>query len=307
MTSSTNVFEPVAIIGASSMVASRFCDLVKKDLKFVEGDVSGKNPIDITSATSTLNFFKKNDFNSVILFSAYTDVDSAEAQRGDKAGICWKINVEGVKNIAMACKKFNRKLIFISTDFVFDGLNGPYAEDAPVGKNPKLVSWYGITKIEGEKIIKKTLKDVIILRISYPYRGKFEEKEDVLKRIVKMAQKGSLYPMFADQKITPTFIDDLAPVIKLLLEEDQSGIFHVASPKVTTQYDLTKKTLSVFNFKNIKVEKGSLKSFLKIKGRTPRPINGGLKSQKISELGFTPTDWENGIKIVYNQSKGKLV
>lgn len=298
---------PIAVIGAGSMVGSRFCDLTRDELTLIEADLNGQNIVDITSEKSVEDFFKTHNFDSLILFSAYTDVDGAEAQRGDKNGSCWKINVLGVKNIVLACKKFNRKLIFISTDFVFDGKNGPYNEDETIGKNLKDISWYGITKIEGEKFIQKNLKDAIILRIAYPFRGRFEAKDDILKRVLKLAFEKKLYPMFADQKITPTFIDDLPQAFKTIIKKEGSGTFHVTSPKITTQYELAKKLLSIFGLKNVKVEKGSLVDFLKSGKRTPRPINGGLKNSKIIKLGFTPTDWDEGIKKVHEQTGGVLI
>lgn len=298
---------PIAVIGAGSMVGSRFCDLTRSELKLIEADINGQNPIDITSETSVEDFFANHKFDSVILFSAYTDVEGAEAQRNDKNGICWKINVDGVENIVNACQKYGRKLFFISTDFVFDGKNGPYNEENPTGKNPKDISWYGITKIEAEKFIQRNLTDAVIIRISYPFRGRFEGKDDILKRILKMAKVNKLYPMFADQKITPTFIDDLPGAFKTIIKKERNGIFHVSSPKITTQYELTKKTLSVFGFNNVKVEKGSLVDFLKSGGKTPRPINGGFNVAKISKLGFTPTSWDEGIKKVFDQTKGDLI
>lgn len=298
---------PIAVIGAGSMVGSRFCDLTRSEFTLIEADVNSQNAVNITSEKSVEDFFKNHDFGSLILFSAYTDVEGAEAQRGDKNGICWKINVNGVSNIVKACMIYNRKLVFISTDFVFDGKDGPYSEDDPTGKNPKDISWYGITKIEGEKYIQKNLNDAIILRISYPYRGRFENKDDILKRILKLAIENKLYPMFADQKITPTFIDDLPEAFETILRNELNGTFHVTSPKITNQYELTKKTLSVFGIKNVKVKKGYLIDYLKSGDRTPRPINGGLKNSKIISLGFTPTSWDDGIKKVFEQTKGDLI
>lgn len=298
---------PIAVIGAGSMVGSRFCDLTRGELTLIESDVSGQNAIDITSEKSVEEFFKDHDFGSLILFSGYTDVDGAEAQRGDKSGICWKINVNGVENIVRACKKYNRKLIFISTEFVFDGTNGPYSEDDKVGEDLDKISWYGITKMEGEKIIESSLKDSLILRITYPYRGKYEKKDDIFKRILKLAKEGKLYPMFGDQKTTPTFIDDIPKAFELILTKNQKGIFHIASPKIASWYEIARLLLKTFGLDPNSVEKGSLKEFLKSKGRTPRPINGGFNVSKIVNLGFTPTSWDEGIKIIFEQSKGKLI
>ena len=287
------------------MVGSRFCELYGDHL--IKADLRGKIYIDITSSKQVGDFFKRHTFEWLILFSAYTDVDAAEKQRGNKKDLCWQINVDGVKNIVKACKKYLRKLILISTDFVFDGTHGPYSENETTGPDLNKVSWYGITKIKAEKIIKNSLKDFIILRISYPYRAKFLEKDDIAKRILRLYKTGQLYPMFYDQKITPTFIDDIPKAIKLLMAKNQIGIFHLASPEVTSQYEFARKIILVFDGNSPEISKSSVKEFFKKEGSTPRPINGGLKVQKISNLGFRPTSWQEGINKIYNQSKGKLI
>ena len=99
MTSVSSPKVTCAVIGASSMVASRFCDLSKNHLALIKGDLNGEIPIDITQEKSVSDFFNNHDFDWVLLFSAFTDVDGAEKQRGSKSGLCRKINVEGVKNV----------------------------------------------------------------------------------------------------------------------------------------------------------------------------------------------------------------
>lgn len=296
----------VAVVGSASMVGSRFCQLAKNDMELITADLQGQNPIDIIDKKSVENFFKVHKFDWLILFSAYTDVDGAEKQRNDTKGTCWQINVKGVDNIVQACKKNKVKLIFISTDYVFEG-DGPSREDEKVSPNPEKISWYGQTKIEGEKMITKNLEDYIILRIAYPYRERFEAKDDIVKRFLKLYRDNKLYPVFADQIITPTFIDDLFPAILLLIQKNQKGIFHVASPKTTTPYQLARKAISVFGGNPNVVPKGSLREFLKNPDITPRPIKGGLGVDKIKSLGFTPTSWDGGIEIIFRQSQGQLI
>ena len=307
MTSVSSPKITCAVVGASSMVASRFCDLSKDHFVLIEGDLNGKIPIDITQQKSVSDFFKNHDFDWVLLFSAFTDVDEAEKQRNDNKGLCWKINVEGVKNVVSECNNNKKNLLFISTDFVFDGSNGPYDEDSPAGPDLNKVSWYGITKLEAEKLIGKNLNDYIILRISYPFRGPFSQKDDQVKRIVRLYDAGNLYPMFYDQTITPTFIDDVASAISLLFKKGARGIFHLASPRTTNQLEFAKKVLETFGKDAGKLEKGSIVDFLKESSTTPRPVKGGLKINKIKELGFLPTDWEKGIEAVFAQSGGKLI
>jgi len=296
-----------AVIGASSMVASRFCDLTKNNFNLVKGDLSGKIAVDITREKSVSDFFKNHKFDWVLLFSAFTDVDEAEKQRNDKKGLCWKINVEGVKNVASECKKNKKNLLFISTDFVFDGSGGPYDENSPAGPDLDKVSWYGITKLEAERLIQKTLRKFIILRISYPFRGPFSGKDDQVKKILRLYDAGNLYPMFYNQTITPTFVDDVAPAVSLLFKKGARGIFHLASPKITNHFEFAKKVLETFGKDTDELKQGSIVEFLKNPSATPRPVNAGLKVEKLRKLGFLPTDWEKGIEAVFLQSGGKLI
>ena len=298
---------PLAVIGSSSMVGSRFCELASTSFNLCKADLKGVVSIDITKKASVENFFKTYDFEWLILFSAFTDVDAAEKQRGDKNGLCYQINVKGTANVVDACKNSNRKLIFISTDFVFDGQNGPYSEESQPGGDLDKISWYGLTKIEAENYVRENLANFLILRIAYPYRGRFEGKDDIAKRILRLYQVGQLYPMFTDQIITPTFIDDIAEAVKLLISSAQEGIFHLVSPRETTQFEFAEELIRVFKGDSSKIQKGSIIDFLKAPGYTPRPINGGLKVDKINALGFIPTDWQEGIKIIHEQSKGQLV
>lgn len=299
----------IAVIGSNSMVGSRFTELYeeKNSIPLVKADLNSQVKIDITDKNSTEDFFKNQNFDVVVLFSAYTDVDEAQKQKGNKNGICWKINIEGSQNVADAAKKYNKKLIFISTEFVFDGTLGPYKEEDPVATDENSISWYGYTKVEAEKVIKSKLPDAVILRITYPYRGKFAAKDDFAKSILRKYRENTLYPMFDDQVWTPTFIDDVAPAIELILKSNESGIFHLASPTTTTPYQFAQELLKTFKEDPTKVQKGSIKEFLKNPNSTPRPANGGLKVEKIKSLGFTPTDWKEGIKKIFSQSKGQLI
>lgn len=288
------------------MVGSRFCELAEPDFKLIKADFKGEIPVDITKEESVFDFFKKHGFSWAILFSAFTDVDAAEKQRHDKDNSCWQINVEGTKNVVRACQKTGRNLIFISTDFVFDGTRGPYDEEDITGLPDKL-SWYGLTKLEAEEIVRKDLKNYIILRITYPYRGKFAPKDDLAKRILRLYRNQALYPMFTDQITTPTFIDDLAPGLSLLINGNQTGIFHLASPEIATQYDFAKEVVSVFGGDPNEVKKGLLREFARNPNSAPRPVNGGLKVDKIIKAGFKPTNWKEGISKIYEQSQGELL
>ncbi|MBI2012705.1 sugar nucleotide-binding protein, partial [Candidatus Curtissbacteria bacterium] len=132
-------------------------------------------------------------------------------------------------------------------------------------------------------------------------------KDDIIKRILRLYKKDNLYPMFTDQLFTPSFIDDLAPATKLLLNKKLSGIFHLASPKTTSQYEFACEVISVFGGDPQHVKKASVVDFLRKRGMTPRPQNGGLVVAKIIKAGFLPTDWKKGTREVFRQSGRQLL
>ena len=282
----------LAVIGSTSMVGSQFCEESQKEANLIKGDLP---QVDITSKDLVENFFK-NDFDTVILFSAFTDVNAAERQRKNKTEPCWQVNVQGTKNVADACRRFNRKLISISTDFVFDGASGPYSETDSTGPDMDKVSWYGITKIEAEKALMATVSNYIILRIAYPYSGRDTGKDDLVLRILKLYQQGNLYPMYVDQTITPTYIPDIAPALLLLLKKNFSGIIHLASPQPVSQYEFARVLIEKAKARGPHLlSQKSVDDDLKKEGATPRPKNSTLKVDKIKSFGFTPTDWHQGI------------
>ena len=298
----------LGVIGSSSMVGSRFCELILSQFDLIEADLHGEIIVDLTKRETVKDFFEKQEFSWVILLSAFTDVDEAEKQRNDQNGNCWQINVEGTRNVLSFCQRYNRKLLFISTDFVFDGENGPYSEDDEPGGRMEKISWYGLSKLKAERVVKENLKDFVIMRISYPYRAKFAPKDDFAKTILRRYRMGTLFPMFADQKITPTFIDDLAAAVALIIRENRRGFFHLASPQVTNPYDFACELITVFGGDVEEVQKGSLvKSFNKKEVIAPRPVNGGLKVARISKAGLAPTGWRQGIRRIFDQSNGQLI
>lgn len=303
LTSRNNSSLTLASIGSDSMVGSRFSELSGDKFNLIEANPFSKIRIDITDRDSINSFFGNYKFDYFILWSAFTDVDEAEKQRGDKSGLCWRLNVESVSDLADLGLKHKRKFIFISTDFVFDGTSGPYSETDPPGGDLSKISWYGITKLEAEKNIQQKLSDYLILRISYPYRAKFDKKEDFARAILKRYQEGNLYPLFFDQKLTPTFIDDLSPALELLINKRQKGVFHLASSEVTTPYEFGRYLIEKIGGDPKRIEKGSLEDQMKNSDVAPRSINGGLKVEKISKLGFVPTNWKVGIEKVLSDFK----
>ncbi len=272
----------ILAFGADGLVGSRFTDLYHKDTQVITPKVT---ELDITDKKALREYFAKNssDFDCVINFAAITDVDGAEKERGNEEGLTWKVNVGGVENIASECRKHSKYLIQISTDFVFPGSEatpGPYTEDDTLPTSPERIGWYGWTKRVAEERAEKIWEKTAILRITYPYRAQYAPKIDFARNILELFDEGRLYPMFSDQQMTPSFIDEIAKVLYLLIEEKKTGVFHSASADVTSPYEFASYLLEKARGVKGVVKKGSMQEFLKAPGRTPRSRLAGLKVEK---------------------------
>ncbi len=296
------------VIGAKSLVGSRFLELSEGRITAIDSD-----QLDITNSLQIEEVLNKFPGKSVINFAGATIVEAIEKDRPKdpsnqdelSQNVAYKVNVLGAGYIVAACKKLNKFPIFISTGFVFDGKNGPYNEDSPVASDPGEVSWYGWTKVLAEKVVAQAGIDYLTVRISYPYRSHYGGKSDFARNFLNLydsVQKGERewYPIFTDQTLTPTFIDDLPQAILTLVENETKGIYHITSPAVTTPYEfyceLLKVARGVENPESL-VPKGSLVEFQKSHPTlAKRPLHGGEKTEKIQALDFTPTNWKEGIK-----------
>ena len=165
--------EKVLVFGGSGLVGSRFVELAKANNIIL---APRQNSVDILKVSSLEKYFKKNKdkFDSVINFAAFTNVFEADKQRSKKSALSWKLNVQSAENVARVCKKYNKFLIHISTDFVFydtDKDPGPFREDRDLSKNSDKLSWYGWTKLQGELSVREINSRSAIVRIVYPFRA----------------------------------------------------------------------------------------------------------------------------------------
>lgn len=285
--------------GLSGLVGSRIIELLKDKYKFV--DFSLNTNINILDIRQLEDAFQQNsDAIAVIHMAAFTDTNAAWAQKGDKSGLCYQLNVGGTENILELCKKYDKYLIHISTDFVFDGQKkGSYTET----DQPKPIEWYGETKYWAEKFVLDSKHKSAIVRIAYPYCAKFAEKSDIVRKIIDGFKNGNLYPMFADQVITPTFIDDIAKGIEFFIKKQPEGIFHLVGSTSLSPYDMCLKIAKVFGFDQNLVKKGSLKSYIENSpsGSRPWQMNGAVSNHKVTKLGIKIKTFDEGLKEMKKQ------
>ena len=284
--------------GLSGLVGSRVVD-INTDFEFK--DASLNTGIDILNKNQLFSFFNQNqDAKAVIHFAAFTDTTKAWEQRGDKSGLCYQLNVVGTQNIVDLCRQFNKYLIHVSTDFVFDGTKTTaYTEE----DQPKPIEWYGETKYEAEKIVQSSGINYSIVRISYPYRTKFDAKLDIIRKIISKFQSGETLKMFTDQITTTTFIDDIANGLNYLFNNQPTGIYHLVGSSSQSPYDMALTVADVFDFERSQVQPTLLSDFIASQPANSRPWQKSLilSNQKVSNLGIKMKTLKEGLMAIKEQ------
>lgn len=232
----------IAVFGGSGLVGSKFLQINSNRFDITAPDSS---LVDITDFSQVLNFVRKIEVGVVINFAAFTNVDEAEKQKGDREDLAYKLNATGAKNVADACKTFGKYFIHISTEYVFDGTksDSPYTED----DKPNPINWYGTTKYFGEEFVQNSGCIFTIVRLSMPYSGHYEQKTDIARFFLNQLKEKKRIQAVKDQNITPILTDDIAGALAAIIEKKSPGIYHVASKNYTTPFDFAKLIAKTFN------------------------------------------------------------
>ena len=298
----------ILVFGAESLVGSHFVKTSehrvvaagRRDPRSVGLPVEEFCKVDLERPGDAASIVSDSNVDSVVNFAAATDVDAVERERPASAdaprGTAFEVNSLAPAAIAGAAFAKGRSFVSLSTDFVFDGREGPYPESARPSDFSSRVSWYGWTKGRGEELVRNANPSASIIRISYPYRAEFALKDDFGRRILAAWKQSKRIAYFRDQWITPTWVPDVSRAVDLLLQRRLSGTFHVASPERTTPYDFARELLASTEGDEAEILSGSMEAFLRKPGSTPRPQRGGLSCARIEAEGLRLTSWREGIR-----------
>lgn len=282
----------ILAIGASGLVGSRIGEIVKNN--YIFENLSTETGIDITNH-QTLDVIRNDSNDSIVLhLAAKADVDGCELDKSlGKDGAAYRINVMGTQHVVDACKANQKKLIYISTDFVFDGEHPPeggYTED----DTPNPVNWYAQTKYEGEEIVKSSGLPYLIVRLSYPYRSDtFEQKKDFVHAIMGRLHDGQPIAGITDHFFMPTFVDDIAYALDKLIASDAAGIYHIVGSQALSPFDTAIMIAEKFGYDSSLITKTTRAEYFK--GKAPRPFNLTLNNGKIEKLGVTMKTFKEGL------------
>jgi dTDP-4-dehydrorhamnose reductase len=246
------------IIGGSGLLGFKCIEEAAKDFDvFATYNARGMESehcefwrLDKTNRDEVLSHTERIEPDVVIDTAALHNVNQCETHRGE----AHRVNVEGTRNVAEACRKIGAKMIFLSTDYVFDGKKGHYTEDDA----PNPLSYYAVTKLEGERAVAAAGTDYAVARSSVIYGWNPSELKGLKSSSGKSMnfviwalgklQNGEEISIVTNQYSSPTLADNLAEALLALARTDKNGIYHTAGKGCINRFDFTKKIAEIFEF-----------------------------------------------------------
>lgn len=282
MDTKRNLLNPIVLVtGATGQLGY---DVVKElTRRGVSCKGIGSAALDITDEAAVKNFIKKMSPRAVIHCAAYTAVDKAEDERER----CFAVNAEGTEYIARACSEIGAKLVYISTDYVFDGSGEiPWETGDEVGP----LNVYGKSKLLGEEAVRKNLDEHFIVRISWVF-GK--NGNNFIKTMLRLSETHPELSVVADQYGAPTYTADLAPLLCDMIETEKYGTYHATNEGTTTWAEFAKEIFRAANV-SCTVHPISAKDY---PTKAVRPYNSRMSKRSLDEAGFERLPrWEDALE-----------
>ncbi|HDR8022156.1 TPA: dTDP-4-dehydrorhamnose reductase [Bacillus cereus] len=259
-------------------------DVVKRGEKQgLEMQGIGIEDLDITNEAAVYEFVDKVKPDAIIHCAAYTAVDKSE----DDKELCWNVNVEGTKYLATAAKKLNAKFVYISTDYVFDG-EGTHAFVETDTPNP--VGYYGLTKYEGEKVVRSLIDSNFIVRISWVFGI---NGNNFIKTMLRLGETRNELNVVGDQIGSPTYTYDLARLLVDMVVTEKYGTYHATNEGFCSWAEFAQEIFEIAG-QDVKVNSITTEEY---PTRAVRPKNSRMSKQKLIDNGFEPLqDWKKATK-----------
>lgn len=264
-------------------------ELANRDIECIGVDVED---MDITEYEQVVSVITEAKVDAVIHCAAYTAVDAAE----DNEDLCHNVNVEGTRNIAKVCKALDIKMIYISTDYVFNGLgHEPWKPDSV--RNP--LNIYGQTKYEGELAVEELVEKYFIVRISWVFgvNGK-----NFVKTMLNLGKAKGAVSVVNDQFGSPTYTYDLARLLVDMVLSHKYGVYHATNEGICSWYEFACEIFKVAGLEEVKVTPVHSSAF---PAKAKRPSNSRMCKDKLDEMGFERLPrWEDALERYLSSLQG---
>ncbi len=261
------------VIGASGLVGQnllREFSALGETLGTCHSQIQSElTPLDLADPAQIEKIIGEFRPDVVLLPAAMTNVDLCE----EKPELSRQINVDGTAAVARAARKLDARLVYISTDYVFDGTAGPYGEDA----TPNPINHYSRHKLEAENVVRETVPHHLILRTSSVYGWERLGKNFVLQ-LLRRFRAGEKPRVFSDQYGSPTYAPNLAEVIRELVERRATGLFHAGGMSWVNRVELAMEVARGFGIINAALD---IVTSAQVVQKARRPLRGGLRMEKM--------------------------
>ena len=271
----------ILVTGSTGQLGS---DVVKELLKRGYSTLSpNRSELNLCSEDNIRNYILNSNCEAIVHCAAYTQVDKAE----DEKDLCIKINATATKHIAKCAKILDIPMIYISTDYVFDGTkDGKYTENDET--NP--INIYGESTLAGEKYVQEILDKYYIVRTSWVFNINGKNFIETMLRLSKVNNQLSIVN---DQIGSPTYTKDLSRLLVDMLETSKYGLYHATNEGYCSWYEFAN---TIFKLANINIDIKAINSN-EYASRAKRPLNSKLSKDKLIEYGFKPLPhWEDALK-----------
>ncbi|TDI96441.1 MAG: dTDP-4-dehydrorhamnose reductase [Caldithrix sp.] len=293
--------QKVLVIGANGLLGQKIVEtflddfevhgIGRKNKPSLEFDKFNYTVCDITNREQILELVRTFEPHFIVNSAAYTDVDGCEDEKED----CWKINVVGVENLAKAAKRFGIHVVHISTDYVFDGVEGNYDEES----RPKPLGYYGRTKLAAENALISSGIDCAIVRTMVLFGMGIDLNHNFVTWIIEKLTNGESIKIVDDQFGHPTLVDDLAKAILKIVDLKKTGIYNIAGSECMSRFELAQKIAEVFDLNSALIHSIKTKD---LNQKAPRPLNSSFDLNKtLKEIGFQLSDVEKGLQTLRQQ------
>ncbi len=255
-------------------------ECAKRGIETVGVDIE---EMDITDAESVRRVITESNVDAVIHCAAWTAVDAAE----DNEEACRRVNAQGTENIAKVCRDLDLKLMYISTDYVFDG-QGERPWEPDDERHPLNV--YGQTKYEGELAVEKYVKKFFIVRIAWVFgiNGK-----NFIKTMLRVGKERGAVSVVMDQVGSPTYTYDLARLLVDMIQTDRYGRYHATNEGLCSWYEFA---CEIFRQAGLDVKVTPLTTAEYGAAKAVRPFNSRMDKSKLKANGFEPLPtWQDAL------------
>ena len=277
-------YKKIAVIGSNGQLGTDIVQVLQEKFSIVP---LTRSDLDITSSDNVQSLITSLKPDVVINCAAFHRLDDCETD----PITAFTVNSIGALNVSLACASVGAKCVYISTDYVFDGLTQSSYTETDMA-NP--INVYGTSKLAAEHLVRQNSPNHLIIRVAglYGKAGSSGKGGNFIESILGKIKSGEPLKVVTDIKTNPTYTRHVAETLMILLDSNMSGLFHVTNSDSTTWYEFTKEIVKITE-NNVPVERILSSQY---PSKANRPENSSLSSSNLHDIGIEMPTWKDGLR-----------